>query len=75
MVFGPGGCSFLGSAVLSSVDRDGGDLKPRAAGQPWYTGEREGGIRGDEPGFDRGVDDRPVGLVDEVDLEAHYVVQ
>ena len=49
MVLGPGGCWFLGMR-LSVALRDGGDLEPRTAGQPWYTGEREGRMRRDEPG-------------------------
>ncbi len=45
MVLGLGGLSFLGTLRLSVALRDGGDLQPRTAGQPWYTGERDGGIR------------------------------
>jgi hypothetical protein len=75
MVFGVGGLSFLGTRISSVALRDGGYLEPRTAGQPWYTGERDGGVRRHEALLKGGVDGGPVGVVDEVDLEADDVVQ
>ena len=75
MVLGLGGWSFLGIVVTLVALRDGGHLEPRTAGQPWYTGQRDGGVRRGERGLERRVDGGLVGLVDEVDLEAHDVVE